>query len=842
MDVDASIGVIREDSLARSPIAAKSAGVRWIFAENARKVFRVEESQGIASRCAIFGNEAAMRFGEGHNNISARGGPQADESSLWALPPPQPNSLIGRQHELGTARDLILRGGVRLVTITGPPGVGKTRFAIELAFSVASEFDDGAQLVDLAPLRDSRHVLDTVARALGLLDHPNHPPLQRLQRYLSDRNILLLLDNFEQVIKAAPDVAQLLATCPHVKLLVTSRQPLHVRWEHRYNLLPLALPAERPGSDQRMVVRSPATILFVERARTAQPGFSVDARNSPTIVDICRRLDGLPLAIELAAAWTGALGLDAILARLSGHQSLPLNGLRDVPERHRSLFNAIAWSYDLLNDTERRVFRALGAFAGEIPLEAIEAVCEGPQVDVLTPVAGLVDKNLLTRIGDGETRFRMLETIRECAEERLELTGEADAVRGRHAAWFLALAQRADRFIWSEHQVEWFGRLERAHDNVRGALDWCLGGGDEETGVLLAASMTRFWFGRGYIREALRWGQIAASKQQVSPTARALALSNLAFFLMHQGDRDQAVRLAEQGVALARSVHEPWLMAWSLLQLGLVTDAVGDFERSERVYGEMRDFARQAGDERLAILALHNTGSGLRMQGDNTRARMILEEVLSMARPRHDRWLTSLATGNLGFALAAEDPVHALMLLEESLALAHEIGHPWLTIRRLEDLAAVLASSDRVEVSAALLGASGGLRDAFGFTRPSSMQAQVDDASAAARKRLGDHAFDAAYDKGRAMTAEEAVALALGRSAPARRERLQHPGGLTGREVQIVLGIAEGLTNRQIAERLAISERTVDAHVQNIRNKLGMDKRAQIAAWASVQLPKTPPV
>jgi non-specific serine/threonine protein kinase len=241
----------------------------------------------------------------------------------------------------------------------------------------------------------------------------------------------------------------------------------------------------------------------------------------------------------------------------------------------------------------------------------------------------------------------------------------------------------------------------------------------------------------------------------------------------------------------------------------------------------------------MAILALLNFGSALQRQGDHTRARTIFEDVLPMARPRHDRWLTSLATGNLGVVLAPDDPVNAVILLEESLTLAHEIRHPYLTIRRLEDLAAVLASSDRAEVSAGLLGASGALRDAFGYARPRWVQAEVDEAGATARKRLGADAFDAAYDKGRAMTADEAVALALGRSAPAPKERPQHPGGLTGREVQIVLEIARGLTNRQIAESLGISQRTVDAHVQNVRNKLGMEKRAQIAAWASRHLPES---
>ena len=754
--------------------------------------------------------------------------------------PFQAYALLGRDGDLETSRALLLRGDVRLITVTGAPGVGKTRFAVELASRIASEFDDGAVFVDLAPVRDSGLVVDTIARALGVVDHLDRPALQRLQSHLGDRNILLLLDNFEQVVAAAPDISALLAACPYVKLLVTSRQPLHVRWEQRYNLLPLALPDAAERSDHSTVVRSPAIALFIERARAAEARFSVDERNASTIVKICRRLDGLPLAIELAAAWTGALGPDAILLRLSDRQVLP-GGPRDAPERQRTLINAIAWSYDLLNEAERRVFRALGAFAGQTPVEAIEAVCEGLRVAVHTPIASLVDKNLLVRVGEGEARFRMLETIHEFALERLELTGEADAVRRRHAAWFLGLAQRAERFIWSEHQTVWFERLERAHDNLRVALNWCLSGGDEETGVLLAVSMHRFWSARGYLHEGQRWSQIAASKQQVSARGRALALSHLAFFLVLQGHPDQAVRLAEQAVALARSIGEPLLRAWVMLDLGQATDALGDFERSERVYGEMLDMSRQAGDDALALVALCNIGTTLRFRGESARARGVLEEALSLARPRHDKWLTSLVTKELGLTLAPEDPVQALVLLEESLALAHDIGHLWLTARGLENLASLLASSGRAEVSAKLLGASQSVRDVIGQPRTSWQLAAANDASAAARKRLGPAAFDAAWGKGRAMTADEAVALALGRTAPARVERPQRPGGLTGREVQITFGIARGLTNREIAEELKISERTVDAHVQNVLNKLGMDRRAQLAAWAATHLPQGPP-
>jgi non-specific serine/threonine protein kinase len=351
--------------------------------------------------------------------------------------------------------------------------------------------------------------------------------------------------------------------------------------------------------------------------------------------------------------------------------------------------------------------------------------------------------------------------------------------------------------------------------------------------------MHRFWFARGHLREGRRWGEIAASKQSVSDKGRTLALRNLAFFLMHQGETEQAFELAKRATALARSVDEPALLAWTLHGLALATSARGDVEGAGHLHREILEVARLAGDEPLAVRALCGIGGGLRVRGDSVHARAVLEEALSSARPRHDKWLMSVVTGDLALALAPDDPAQALKLLEESLALSHDIGHRWLTAVHLEDLAGVLASSDRADVAAKLLGASESLGDTFGFVRTRSRQAAVARVGAAARERLGSAAFDAAWSKGKTMTADEVVALALGRSAPARVERPHHPSGLTGREVQIVRDIVGGLTNRQIAEKLGISPRTVDAHVQNIRNKLGMERRAQIAAWASAHLPKS---
>ncbi|MDR7588193.1 MAG: AAA family ATPase, partial [Armatimonadota bacterium] len=360
---------------------------------------------------------------KGLSRASARPPTAGDSRRL----PPRPHPLIGREAELEKAQSLILRRDVRWLTITGPPGVGKTRFAIEVASAAAGELDEGALFVDLAPIRDPTLVLSVIAQALGAYVPPDRPLAKVLQDALRGQNLLLVLDNFEQVAAAAPEVAALLDAAPDLRLLVTSREPLHVTSEHEYRLSPLPV-ADPRASQWTTIRRSPATVLLTERARAADPTFTLDATNARTVAEICRRLDGLPLAIELAAAWIGRLDPEAILARLDARRGLPAEP-SEAAGRHRTLPEAIAWSYNLLSDVERAVFRRVGIFAGGCSIDALEAACEDLGAGVLAPIAALADKNLVVRSedsagGQAEPRIRMLETIREFALEEMNQTGE----------------------------------------------------------------------------------------------------------------------------------------------------------------------------------------------------------------------------------------------------------------------------------------------------------------------------------------------------------------------------------------------------------------------------------
>ncbi|MDR7482864.1 MAG: LuxR C-terminal-related transcriptional regulator [Armatimonadota bacterium] len=549
----------------------------------------------------------------------------------------------------------------------------------------------------------------------------------------------------------------------------------------------------------------------------------------------------LELLEGLRAPDGGSAVVDGVDVRLEARRGLPADP-SEAAGRHRTLAEAVAWSYNLLGDVERAVFRRVGIFAGGCTMEAIEAVCEGLNVGMLEPIASLADKNLLIRIedtagGQREPRVRMLETIREFALQELTRADETDAVARCHARWFLALAERAEPLLWSQDQAGWLDRLDREHDNVRAALQWCFSGRDDETGVRLAAAMTRFWFARGHFREGRAWHEAAASRPSVSPRSRARALAGLAVLLWPQGEAERAHRVAEEALALARGVGDPAVIGWTLLHAGSSAEGVGDLRLAEAHHRELIAVGHDAQDSWLEARGLSNLAILLWSRGDLTNARPAAERALVLARRLRDRWLTSLVTNGLGRMLTSEDPEQARVLLEESLTLSHEISHRWLIARGLESLAVALVWAGRAELAATLTGAAHTLRKAIGSVRSPLELSALDRAAAAARERLGVARFDAAWNRGAALPIDEAVALALGRPSPIPEKRAPRAGGLTGRETEIALRIAAGQTNRQIAFALSISERTVDTHVQNMLNRLGLERRTQIAAWATAHLP-----
>ncbi|MFQ5794790.1 MAG: BTAD domain-containing putative transcriptional regulator [Candidatus Bipolaricaulia bacterium] len=493
------------------------------------------------------------------------------------LEPPRavPNNLpipltrfIGRDKERAVVQVRLLDEEMRLLTLTGPGGTGKTRLGLQVVADLIDHFEDGACFVDLAPISDPGLVVSTIAQTLGVKEAEGRPLLDILKASLRGKQMLLVLDNFEQVVAAAPQVVELVAACPQLKVLVTSREPCHVRGEHVFPVPPLALPGsdgKRPLAIERLT-QYEAVRLFIERAVAVKPDFAVTDENAPAVAEICIRLDGLPLAIELAAARIKLLSPQALLARLGNRLKLLTGGARDLPACQQTLRDTIDWSYDLLNTGERTLFERLSVFVGGGTLEAAEAVCIGAdnlelKMDILDGLASLVDKNLLRRKeqADGEPRFLILETIREYGLERLEASGESEAIRRTHADYYLALAEQAEPKLEGPDQRMWLDRLEVEHDNLRAALVWFEQNGEAEAELRLGGALWGFWHMRGYLSEGRRWLEGALAKgedRDVSASVRAKALHGAGVLTHEQGDYERATVLYEESLDLRRELGD----------------------------------------------------------------------------------------------------------------------------------------------------------------------------------------------------------------------------------------------------------------------------------------------
>jgi predicted ATPase/class 3 adenylate cyclase len=690
--------------------------------------------------------------------------------------PIQPTPLLGREEQLAALVAWLRRDNVRLVTVTGPGGIGKTRLALQVAVELIEAFADGVWFVRLSRLVDPSLVVPTIAQTLGLKEAGSQPIAELLRTHLADQHLLLVLDNFEQVVGAAPEVAGLLETSLGAKLLVTSRLPLRLRGEQVYPVPPLSLatPGHLPPLDR--LTQYAAVALFLARAQAARPDFLVTAANAQAIAEVCTRLDGLPLAIELAAARVRLLPPEALLARLTSQLKLLTGGARDLEARQQTMRAAIAWSEDLLSVAERTLFRRLAVFVGGCTLEAAEAICASPEgaaplrLDVLEGLAALVDQSLVQqREEGGEPLFGMLQVIREYALEQLEASGEAEALRRAHAAELVVLVERAEPQLTGPEAGTWLERLEREHDNLRAALGWAQERGEAETGLRLVAALWRFWEARGHLREGRAWAEgvlalesgVGAGHADAVVRARAFYAGGV--LAMWQGDHAAAGTWLEQAETLGRAAGDLRTAARALNVLGVAASNQGDTEQAAAYFEKSLALMRIVGNQSGIAVALNNLGDAAYYQGDLEQAAVAFTEALALSRQSGDRARIATCLGNLGWVARRRGAVaQAEALGRESLALYREVGDLRRCAGGLEHLATTAAVAGHGERAARLLGAAAAQREALGTPQGVREREDTERAVAAAQAALGDEAWAAAVAAGAALSLAEAVSEALG--------------------------------------------------------------------------------